>query len=104
MILVSGTAVNRENGVEMNGALEISPQAGSSEVLAEDDIELRTRIVNAIASGNLDTALSETEKYYPTVLEKEEGLMMFKLRCRKFVELIIEATELKKKMGGIGRE
>jgi hypothetical protein len=66
------------------------------------DIEQRTRIVNAVASGDLDAALSETERHYPAVLAQEEGLMMFKLRCRKFVELILEAAELKKRMGRLG--
>jgi hypothetical protein len=37
------------------------------------------------------------QRWHPKVLEREEGLMRFKLRCRKFVELILEAAELKKK-------
>ncbi|PBL01480.1 hypothetical protein ARMGADRAFT_1073763 [Armillaria gallica] len=49
-------------------------------------------------SGDIDAALSETQKCHPSVLEAEEGLMMFKLRCRKFVELILEAGEMKKAM------
>jgi hypothetical protein len=62
------------------------------------DIELRTRIVNSVIEGDIDTALDETARWYPKVLEREEGLMLFKLRCRKFVELILEAAELKKRM------
>jgi hypothetical protein len=64
------------------------------------DIELRTRIVNSVISGDIDTALQETARWHPKVLEREEGLMLFKLRCRKFVELILEAAELKKRMRG----
>jgi hypothetical protein len=64
----------------------------------EDDIELRTRIVNSVVAGDVDTALTETDKHYPTVFESDAGLMFFKLRCRKFVELILEAAELKKRM------
>jgi Ran-binding protein 9/10 len=64
----------------------------------EGDIELRTRIVNAVVAGDIDTALSETKKHHAVVLEEEDGLMLFKLRCRKFVELILEASELKKRM------
>lgn len=64
----------------------------------DGDIELRTRIVNSVICGDIDTALEETQRWHPKVLEKEEGLMRFKLRCRKFVELILEAAELKKKM------
>ena len=62
------------------------------------DIELRTRIVNSVIEGDIDTALVETARWHPKVLEREEGLMLFKLRCRKFVELILEAAELKKRV------
>ncbi|KAK0456873.1 ran-binding protein 10 [Armillaria borealis] len=64
----------------------------------EGDVQSRTRIVNSVMSGDIDAALSETQKCHPSVLEAEEGLMMFKLRCRKFVELILEAGEMKKAM------
>ncbi len=64
----------------------------------EGDVQSRTRIVNSVMSGDIDAALSETQKCHPSVLEAEEGLMMFKLRCRKFVELILEAAEMKKAM------
>jgi hypothetical protein len=64
----------------------------------ESDIERRTNVVNSVISGDIDTALSDTKTHYPSVLDAEEGLMLFKLRCRKFVELILEASELKKKM------
>lgn len=62
------------------------------------DIELRTRIVNSVICGDIDKALEETQRWHPKVLEKDDGLMRFKLRCRKFVELILEAAELKKNM------
>jgi len=51
-----------------------------------------------VICGDIDTALEETQRWHPKVLEREDGLMRFKLRCRKFVELILEAAELKKKM------
>jgi hypothetical protein len=66
--------------------------------IPEGDIELRTRIVNSVIAGDIDTVLKETERYHPAVLEQEEGLMLFKLRCRKFVELILEASEMKKRL------
>lgn len=65
-----------------------------------NDIEQRTQIVNSVIKGDIDTALRETERLYPGVLEREQGIMLFKLRCRKFVELILEAAELKKAMKG----
>ncbi|KAJ7602220.1 hypothetical protein B0H17DRAFT_1155039, partial [Mycena rosella] len=49
-------------------------------------------------AGDIDTALSETQEHYPAVLEADEGLMLFKMRCRKFVELLLDATELHKRM------
>lgn len=64
----------------------------------ESDIERRTNIVDSVISGDIDTALADAKVHYPSVLDAEEGLMLFKLRCRKFVELILEASELKKKM------
>jgi hypothetical protein len=76
--------------------------SSSESIVERDDIELRTRIVNAVVSGDLDSALADTRKYYASVLEHEEGLMLFKLRCRKFVELILEAAELRKKMRLLG--
>ncbi|KIJ68831.1 hypothetical protein HYDPIDRAFT_179848 [Hydnomerulius pinastri MD-312] len=71
----------------------------SSASFATDDIELRTHIVQSVISGDIDTALSSTRTHFPLVLVADAGLMLFKLRCRKFVELVLEAAELKKRMG-----
>lgn len=67
----------------------------------ERDIEIRTKIVNSVIAGDIDTALQETRTHHPSVLDMTEGLMLFKLRCRKFVELILEAAEMKKRMNYI---
>ncbi|KAG6854081.1 hypothetical protein C0991_010828 [Blastosporella zonata] len=70
---------------------------------AEDtELERRTTIVNSVIAGDIDTAIEDTQKYHPVVLQAEQGLMLFKLRCRKFVELILEAAELKKKISRAG--
>ncbi|KAF9243743.1 hypothetical protein BU15DRAFT_86190 [Melanogaster broomeanus] len=66
--------------------------------VSSDDIELRTHIIQSVIAGDIDTALSQIRKHFPLVLESDAGLMLFKLRCRKFVELVLEAAELKKKM------
>ena len=42
--------------------------------------------------------MAQTEAHYPTVLEREQGLVLFKLRCRKFVELILDASEALKRV------
>jgi len=70
----------------------------SSNALGTDDIETRTHIVQSVIAGDIDTALSETRAHFPLVLEADAGIMLFKLRCRKFVELVLEAAELKRKM------
>lgn len=79
-----------------DGDIDMGEQSKSDDM--ESDIEQRTNIVNSVISGDIDTALADTRVHYPSVLDAEEGLMLFKLRCRKFVELILEASELKKKM------
>ncbi|KAG5646863.1 hypothetical protein DXG03_001939 [Asterophora parasitica] len=81
----------------------VSPQdESSSSDTTERDMERRTRIVKSVIAGDIDTAIAETKAHHVSVLEAEEGLLLFKLRCRKFVELILEAAELKKKMRRIG--
>ena len=66
--------------------------------LTEADIELRTNIVNLVHIGNIDGAIDLLRNHYPNVLEADKQLIFFKLRFRKFVELILWTTELKKKM------
>lgn len=66
--------------------------------LPEADIELRTDIVKLVQDGNIDEAVDLLRNHYPTVLEADQQLISFKLRLRKFVELILGTAELKKKM------
>ena len=47
----------------------------------------------AILEGDIDKALKRTNAYYPDVL-RDNPLIHFRLRCRKFVELMRESTEL----------
>ncbi|EKM83665.1 hypothetical protein AGABI1DRAFT_31694 [Agaricus bisporus var. burnettii JB137-S8] len=77
-----------EDDVEMDGV-----RVGDD---FEGDIERRTAIVNSIMKGDIDTTLEEIRRYYPTVLEADDGLVLFKLRCRKLVELILETNEIKR--------
>ena len=64
----------------------------------ESDIECRTNIVNHVLEGKIDSAIEAVQNHYPQVLDAEDHLIFFKLRCRKFVELILETSEIKKKM------
>ena len=57
-----------------------------------DDIDARQRIMSAVLSGDVDFALEETRKRYPAALEVHRGWILFRLRCRKFVELLLEAA------------
>ncbi|GLB36579.1 putative protein with domain in SPla and the RYanodine receptor [Lyophyllum shimeji] len=74
------------------------PEEADAGDASASEMECRTKIVKAVIAGDIDTAIEETKTHHPSVLEAEEGLMLFKLRCRKFVELILEAADLKKKM------
>ncbi|KAF9015400.1 hypothetical protein BDQ17DRAFT_1341003 [Cyathus striatus] len=64
----------------------------------ENDIERRTSIVKSISCGDIDAAIEMIREHYSDVLETDSGIMFFKLRCRKFVELILETTEMKKRL------
>src|SRR5271169_4795921 len=48
---------------------------------------LTKEIRNAILTGDIDRAISLTQTFYPTVLEKNEPIY-FRLRARKFVEMM----------------
>lgn len=53
-------------------------------------LEIRT----AILAGDIDHALKLTKIHYPKVLKENENIY-FKLRCRKFIEMIRRCTDLK---------
>lgn len=50
-------------------------------------------IRRAILDGEIDQALDYTNTYYPQVLRDNEQVY-FKLRCRKFIEMVRRAAEL----------
>ncbi|KAJ4365465.1 hypothetical protein N0V95_000400 [Ascochyta clinopodiicola] len=61
---------------------------------AEDmDALNRQKIRAAILEGDIDKALKHTTAYYPSVLRDNENIY-FKLRCRKFIEMIRDCNEL----------
>jgi len=53
----------------------------------------RQKIRTAILDGDIDKALKHTSAYYPSVLQNNENIY-FKLRCRKFIEMIRRCGEL----------
>lgn len=50
-------------------------------------------IRSAILEGDIDKAIKYANAYYPTVLPSNENIY-FKLKCRKFIEMIRRANEL----------
>jgi hypothetical protein len=56
-----------------------------------------------VINGDIDAALEDIRKHYPTVLEVDDGLILFKLRCRKLVELILDTHEIRQRMNN-GKE
>ncbi|KAI0089737.1 hypothetical protein BDY19DRAFT_992708 [Irpex rosettiformis] len=65
---------------------------------AEFDLRTRIDVINSVLKGDVDTAIALTREHHPVVLEREQGLMLFKLRCRKFVELILDASDALKRV------
>jgi hypothetical protein len=57
-------------------------------------------IRTAILDGDIDRALKHTNAYYPSVLRDNENIY-FKLRCRKFIEMIRQCNDLKQEYRAI---
>ena len=53
----------------------------------EAGIVARQRIYEAVLSGNIDEALSQTDAIAPGTLEKHPRIL-FKLRCQKFMQMV----------------
>ncbi|KAG7090737.1 hypothetical protein E1B28_009827 [Marasmius oreades] len=98
-LAVTGTT---DHDVEMADTAVSSSSSSTTGLVIQNleaaEIELRTRIVNSVLEKDIDSAVNETERCYPTALEAEEGLMKVKLRCRKFIELLLIAAEMKKSL------
>ncbi|KAI9810242.1 MAG: hypothetical protein M1827_006376 [Pycnora praestabilis] len=80
---------------EESRALEEGHETKGKEVEAEEDLDAinRQRIRAAILVGDVDKALKQTNAYYPNVLKNNEHIY-FRLRCRKFIELIRRCADL----------
>lgn len=90
----------RERARELVGKGE-----GSEE--EEDDIHAvnRQKIRKAILEGDIDKALKFSGSFYPGVLEEERNRdVWLGLRCRKFVEMIRRAGEIKRGERGFGED
>ncbi|KAA6416144.1 MAG: hypothetical protein FRX48_00863 [Lasallia pustulata] len=72
--------------------------------MGEDlDAVNRQGIRAAILDGDIDKALKHTNAYYPHVLQNNPQIY-FRLRCRKFIEMIRQCTELLAGSAGKGNK
>ncbi|KAJ4415670.1 hypothetical protein N0V85_002615 [Neurospora sp. IMI 360204] len=67
----------------------------------DEDANNRQQIRRAILEGDIDQALSYTNQFYPKVLE-ENGQVYFRLRCRKFIEMIRREAEMNRSLQEAG--
>ncbi|KAF1955397.1 SPRY-domain-containing protein [Byssothecium circinans] len=76
-------------------ALTNHDEQATPHVQTEDDLHAihRQKIRAAILDGEIDKALKHTNAYFPKVLQDNENIY-FKLRCRKFIEMIRKCNEL----------
>ncbi|KAF2401599.1 SPRY-domain-containing protein [Trichodelitschia bisporula] len=63
----------------------------------------RQKIRSAVLEGDIDQALGYMQKWYDGVFAHNENIY-FKLRCRKFIEMIRRLTELQDAAAGVGPE
>lgn len=79
---------------------QLSVMGGSQAFAAldsEEDIHAvnRQKIRKSILDGDIDRALKYTSTYYPHVLEDERNRdVYFRLRCRRFIEMMRQYTDL----------
>ncbi|QSZ32804.1 hypothetical protein DSL72_002384 [Monilinia vaccinii-corymbosi] len=59
----------------------------------DEDAGHRQRIRKALLEGDIEQALNHTNTHYPQVLKDNENVY-FRLRCRKFIEMVRKMTEM----------
>lgn len=78
-----------------SGGVAPAPPPSDSRVLAlssSADILARQRITASLLSGDIDDVLEVMGDRYPEALTADGGWLGFRLKCRKFVELVLEAA------------
>ncbi|KAK2615937.1 hypothetical protein N8I77_002658 [Diaporthe amygdali] len=73
--------------------LDPNEQVPGIDIKDDEDANNRQRIRRAILEGDIDKALKHTKAFYPQVLEENEQVH-FRLRCRKFIEMIRNEAEM----------
>jgi hypothetical protein len=59
----------------------------------EDEMPIRTAVVNAVSAGDAAGALRTLEGRFPAALDADGGLLRLKLRCAEFVALNVALAE-----------
>jgi len=72
--------------------LDPSNEVEGINIKDDEDANNRQRIRRSILDGDIDRALKYTQTHYPTVLKDNEQVY-FRLRCRKFIEMIRKEAE-----------
>lgn len=80
-----------ENGSD--GPFDFRALGRRNGVNVDDGVHSRQRVVNAVLTGDIDLVVRLTQESFPSVLEADDGFLLLKLKCRKFVELILHASD-----------
>ncbi|TLD38310.1 ran-binding protein [Venturia nashicola] len=83
----------RQENQNLATGTNITSDAKDLEPKEDTDATQRQQIRAAILQGDIDRALESMEHWYPKVLRNNETTY-FKLKCRKFVEMIRRTAEL----------
>ncbi|EPE10197.1 ran-binding protein [Ophiostoma piceae UAMH 11346] len=79
--------------------LDLEKEVEGINIADDEDAHKRQRIRQAILEGDIDHALELTKADYPDVLNNN-AYVLFRLKCRKFIEIIRSEAELKIVSGG----
>ncbi|ORX83667.1 SPRY-domain-containing protein [Anaeromyces robustus] len=84
---------NKMEECDVVGAGGLSGIAKDNEVFDMESLKNRQRIKEYVMKGDIDSAIDLTNRLYPTVLSNND-ILLFNLRCRKFIEMIRKNEEL----------
>lgn len=77
---------------------EHEPASAPAPAARDSPLAQRLAVVHAVQAGDIDSALEGAKTRFPDILERQQGIILLKLRCRKFVELVNEAAEMKRRV------
>ncbi|TVY65664.1 Uncharacterized protein LSUE1_G007172 [Lachnellula suecica] len=85
-------------------ALTLDPneEVQGFDVKEDEDAGHRQRIRKAVGEGDIEKALKHTNAFYPQVLKDNEHVY-FRLRIRKFIEMIRQGAEMQRMSNGTNK-